>query len=54
MIPHFGYENSFFIATGDSKYISFVDLKSNSALLYNRATIFEKMFRPEKFPKAEL
>ena len=31
----------------------FVDLKSNSALLYNKGHNFWKAFHPEKFPKTE-
>ena len=31
----------------------FVNLRSNSALLYNKGHIFEKVFRPEKFPKTD-
>ena len=31
----------------------FILVKSNSALLYNKATFFVKVFAPEKFPETD-
>ena len=39
--------------TDKNKKIKFVNLKSNSALLYNKGHNFEKVFRPKNFLKTE-